>query len=496
MWIVGLYILNSVFMLIVAIREVRRPAKALNWLAITLILPVIGFGLYLIIANPVRIRSERLTSSLHKESEPLPELFSRTASNIAKALKQSTVSGLKEGQAQMLTNGIETYDRLIKSLQNAQSTIDLDYYIYRDDQVGNRITDVLIERAQTGVRIRFIRDGWGSRQFPRREINRMMDAGIECRTIFPLRFPWIPTLTYRDHCKNVVIDGKEAFTGGINVGFEYTGLKPDVGFWRDTHMRMVGEAANDLQAIFDAHWQMASKEQKSIKIQQKTSLEKRYKPKPITSSGRAAHAGWSEEWGAELVTGNDPIPDKGELHHVYIQTLESNPGIPTQVIRQAYFTCLTQATRTVDITTPYFVPEADIIIALKTAVARGVRVRLMVPRNVIPRIVGPASRTYYGELLEAGVNIYMYEKGMVHAKVLIIDEEIAGTGSANYDMRSFRLNFEVLVVMYSDGVARELTEQFERDLMESEPLLMDELKQRSYPQRIIEQTARLFSPLL
>jgi cardiolipin synthase len=184
------------------------------------------------------------------------------------------------------------------------------------------------------------------------------------------------------------------------------------------------------------------------------------------------------------------------LHHAYIQTLESNPGIPTQVIRQAYFTCLTQATRTVDITTPYFVPEADIIIALKTAVARGVRVRLMVPRNVIPRIVGPASRTYYGELLEAGVNIYMYEKGMVHAKVLIIDEEIAGTGSANYDMRSFRLNFEVLVVMYSDGVARELTEQFERDLMESEPLLMDELKQRSYPQRIIEQTARLFSPLL
>jgi cardiolipin synthase len=495
MWIFWLYILNAVFMLIVAIREVRRPAKALNWLAISLILPVIGFVLYIIIANPVRIRSERLTSP-HNESDPLPYSFSPSSSIIAKSLSQLTVHGLRRGRVQILTNGIETYEKLIESLQKAQSTIELEYYIYRDDQVGKRITDVLIERAEAGVQIRFIRDGWGSRQFPRSQINRMMDAGIECRTIFPLRFPWIPTLTYRDHCKNVVIDGKEAFTGGINVGFEYTGLKPDVGFWRDTHMRMVGEAANDLQAIFDAHWQMASKEQKSIKIQQKTSLEKRYKPKPITSSGRAAHAGWSEEWGAELVTGNDPIPDNGELHHAYIQTLESNPGIPTQVIRQAYFTCLTQATRTVDITTPYFVPEADIIIALKTAVARGVRVRLMVPRNVIPRIVGPASRTYYGELLEAGVNIYMYEKGMVHAKVLIIDEEIAGTGSANYDMRSFRLNFEVLVVMYSDGVARELTEQFERDLMESEPLLMDELKQRSYPQRIIEQTARLFSPLL
>jgi phosphatidylserine/phosphatidylglycerophosphate/cardiolipin synthase-like enzyme len=142
------------------------------------------------------------------------------------------------------------------------------------------------------------------------------------------------------------------------------------------------------------------------------------------------------------------------------------------------------------------VPEADIIIALKTAVARGVRVRLMVPRNVIPRIVGLVSRTYYGELIEAGVHIYMYEKGMVHAKVLIVDEEIAGTGSANYDMRSFRLNYEMLVIMYSADVAREFTEQFERDLMDSAPLLMDELMQRSYPQRIIEQTARLFSPLL
>lgn len=179
-----------------------------------------------------------------------------------------------------------------------------------------------------------------------------------------------------------------------------------------------------------------------------------------------------------------------------MQTLESNPGIPTEVIRQAYFICLTQATKSIDITTPYFVPESDIIMALKAAVARGVRVRLLVPRHVTPKIVGPASRTYYGELIETGVQIYMYEKDILHAKVMIIDEEMAGVGSANYDMRSFRLNFEVIELLYSADVGRELTEQFERDLLDSVPLQMEELIQRSYPERLIEQTARLFSPLL
>jgi cardiolipin synthase len=493
MWILGLYILNAVCMLVLAIREVRKPAKALNWLAIGLILPVIGFVVYLIIANPVRIRRERLTSS-HNDSDPLPDSFSRTSSIIAQSVRQLTVHGLNEGHVQILTNGIETYEKLIESIQKAQRTIDLEYFIYRDDQVGKPITDVLIERAKSGVQIRFVRDGWGSRQFPQSQINRMMDAGIECRTIFPIRFPWLPTLTHRDHCKIVVIDGKEAFTGGINVGYEYTGLKPDVGFWRDTHMRIKGKAANDLQTLFDVHWKIASQERMKKKSPQKPSRDKRHRLQPVTPSARFSFL--SEESSAELGADVDPTPGTEVLHHAYIQTLESNPGLPTQVIRQAYFICLTQAARTIDITTPYFVPEADIIMALKTAVARGVRVRLLVPRHVTPKIVGPASRTYYGELLEAGVQIYMYERGMVHAKVVIIDEDMAGVGSANYDMSSFRLNYEVIEFLYNARVAQELTEQFERDLIDSVPLLIDELKQRSYQQRFIEQAARLFFPLL
>nr|WP_245590413.1 phospholipase D-like domain-containing protein [Aneurinibacillus terranovensis] len=507
MWILWLYLVNTFFMLILAIREVRRPAKALNWLTICLVLPVIGFGLYLITTNPKRIHRKRLTSP-HNESDTLPDSFSRSASIIAHSLRHFTVHGLRTSRVQVLTNGIETYEKLMESVQNAQRTIDLEYYIYRDDQIGRRITDLLIERAVDGVRVRFVRDGWGSRKFPRHQINRMLEAGIECRTIFPLRFPWfMSTLTYRDHCKIVVIDGKEAFTGGINVGYEYTGLKPNVGFWRDTHLRIVGEVAVDLQAIFDAHWNIASPERIKTMTRWNTKVEDTRKPiqgserisQNIASPGRANLPGWSAEWGAELDTMDDTgvaVPGTKALQEAYVQTLEGNPGIPTQVIREAYFICMTQATDTIDITNPYFVPDADIIMAIKTAVARGVRVRLLVPRHVVPKIVGPASRTFYGELLEAGGQIYLYNKGILHAKVMVIDGEIAEVGSANYDMRSYRLNYEVCEILYSADVARELTEQFERDLTDSVPLRMEELLERSRSERIIEQAARLLAPLL
>jgi len=445
-WIFGLYLLNMVCLLIVAIREVRKPTKALFWLTISLALPVIGFLFYLITSNPVSISGERLTSPLIKQ-DTLPRSFNFSTSGIAHALQPLSVHGLQAGRVQVLANGIRTYDKLIESLQNAHSTIDMEYFIYRDDQIGRRITDMMIKQSAAGVQIRFIRDGWGSRQFPKDQIIQMMNAGIECRTMFPLRFPWVlSNLTYRNHCKIVVIDGKEAFTGGINVGYEYTGLKPDVGFWRDTHVRIAGGVAGDLQVIFDSHWNIASPERVKMTIQQKRKLE----------------------------------------------------DTPSRKIALPNFICITQASHSVDITTPYFVPDVDIIMALKTAVMRGVRVRLLVAsqNDFSTLIVAPASRTCYGELLEAGVDIYQYNKGMLHAKLMVIDKEIAVVGTANYDTRSFRLDYEVCEVIYSTDVVRELTEQFNYDLTNSVALKIDDLRLRSVTQRIIEQGARLLSPML
>ncbi|MFE4524098.1 phospholipase D-like domain-containing protein [Cytobacillus firmus] len=503
-WIYFLYLLNTVFILFIAIWEVRRPSKALNWIVIALVLPVIGFLLYLSISNPNLIHRKRLTFSDNK-SDKLPETYSDSASIIANALRYFSVGGLRIGKVQVLNNGIAKYDQLIESLQKAQKTIDLEYFIYRNDQIGNRITELLIEKAVNGVRVRFIRDAWGSKKFPRQKILQMVEAGIECRTIFPLKFPWVlSNWNYRDHCKIVTIDSKESFAGGMNIGYEYTGLRPDVGFWRDTHLQIKGEAAGDLQAIFDVHWNIAVPERIKSKAKsdatKKSTKTQKYKSKEINPASSIDLSRWSAELGSELwpIEGKtDNTQSKtGELHMAYIHTLEGNPGIPTPFIRQAFFILITQASKTIDISTPYFIPETDIIMALKTAVARGVRVRLLVPRHIDKEIVGFASQTYYGELIEAGVQIYQYDKGMLHAKLMIIDGEIAEVGAANYDMRSFRLNYEVCQVVYSADVARELTEQFERDLSDSIPLRIEDLMQRSLTMRFVEQGARLLSPLL
>jgi phosphatidylserine/phosphatidylglycerophosphate/cardiolipin synthase-like enzyme len=499
-WIIGLYLFNTVFMIIMAIREVRRPAVALNWITISFIFPVIGFVFYLITSNPIRMNRRTRQTSASKESDTLPDSFGRSAQVIAQALKNLTVDGLRTSQVQVLINGIKTYDKLMESIQNAKKTIDLEYYIYRDDKIGKRITNLLIKRALDGVHIRFIRDGWGSRKFSKNQILRMMDAGIECRTIFPLRPPWIfSTLNNRDHCKIVLIDGMEAFTGGINIGNEYTGLKPNVGYWRDTHVRIVGEASADLKMIFDAHWNIASPEQMKTKSGIKTKTGKNGSV-IIPTTSRSNLSTMMTEWSTELGTFDDQngntVPTSEKIHEAYVQTLEGNPGIPTPVIREAYFIGLTQATKTIDITTPYFAPDQDIIMGLKTAVERGVRVRLLVPRQVDQKLVERASFTYYGELLEAGVQIYLYNKGMLHAKSMIIDEEVAEVGAANYDMRSFRLNYEVCEFFYSKDVARDLTEQYEQDLNDSVSLRMEDLLQRSPSQRFMQQGARLLFPLL
>ncbi|RRJ67476.1 cardiolipin synthase, partial [Paenibacillus oralis] len=210
--------------------------------------------------------------------------------------------------------------------------------------------------------------------------------------------------------------------------------------------------------------------------------------------------GYGWEWGSELGTMEGTHMGKAspskDSHNVYIQIFEGNPGLPTPVIREMHFICLTQATRTIDVTNPYFIPDADIMMAIKTAAARGVRVRLLVPRQVIPKVAGAASRTYYGELVEAGINVFQYNKGVLHAKVMIIDGEIAEVGSSNYDLRSYRLNYEVCAVLYNSDVARVLTEQFERDLTEATPYRLEDHMHRTSSERMLDQAARLLSPLL
>lgn len=249
-WLLLFYITNTVGLMIVAVREVKRPVQAVMWLVICLIFPIVGFCVYLITSQPPRIRRETCVQR-YTGSEEAAQTFGPSATGIFNSLKRVTGVGIASTRVQVLRNGLETYQQLIRALRGACRTIDLDYYLYREDKIGRLITDILIQRAAAGVRIRFIWDGWGSRKLSCRELIRMSNAGIECRTFFPVRFPWLgSTFNYRDHHKIVIVDGHEAFVGGINIGDEYRGGRPNMGPWRDTHLRLEGEGVRPLQDVF------------------------------------------------------------------------------------------------------------------------------------------------------------------------------------------------------------------------------------------------------
>ncbi|MCL6625514.1 MAG: PLDc N-terminal domain-containing protein [Alicyclobacillus shizuokensis] len=540
------YILETVALMAIALREATRPQRALSWLVIGIVAPVIGPLLYLALSWPVRIHRQgvgrsarqRTSSEQRGNDTPAPDapadsLVSAWAATenpsstgpLSAALTRITGQPPRPGRVRVLTNGPETYEALVDALKSAQRRIDMEYYIYRADHVGRLVTATLMERAQAGVKIRFVRDGVGSRQFPKETVAEMAAVGIACRTLFPLRFPWIgPRLNYRDHCKIVVVDDEIAFLGGINIGDEYTGLKPGIGHWRDTHLCLTGEGVSALTEVFEMNWSIATADSATPEDRAAVSdtnhrRQARWRwrgrfagMRAIRRTRPALSVEFADLDGGDLTQSRDPGPAgsehregaqgpaaaglAGQGSEALVQLIASGPDSPSPTQKELFFLCITLAERRVEITTPYFAPDADLIMAMKTAVARGVRVRLLVPKHPDHRLVELASQTYYGSLLESGIEIYQYEPGILHAKVMTVDESVAVVGAANYDPRSFRMNFEVSEVIYSQAVNEHLRNQFERDLESSTPLHLADLRQRPLWQRALDRAARVFAPQL
>jgi cardiolipin synthase len=498
-WMVLLYVANTCLLLNLALRGATRPATGLAWVAIGLCLPILGPVIYFMLSGPFAERRSRHAPSVKTETPRLPSDWSTSSQHIARTIHSMTGSVPVHSAFRVFHEGDLTFAALFKSLQNAKSTIDIEFFIVRYDHVGQRLVQTLCDKAASGVRIRFLRDGVGSLRFPRKAIQSMQEHGIECRTFFPLQFPWLtPQLNHRDHCKIVVIDGKEAFVGGINIGDEYTGHKPGVGPWRDTHMQLRGEeAARQLQAVFDMNWGVATPDRRA-RAHPRTRRKLSPGLLPIRHSiPSLADPSLAGEWAEELA----PIPQESAVHtgnwmHGLTQTVESGPDRRIETVRNLFFTSITQAEHRVDITTPYFVPDIDLMTALKTAVYRGVRVRLLIPRQPDHRIVGLASRSFYEDLLAAGIHVYLYDGAVLHAKIMTVDGEFSVIGAANYDARSFRLSCEVCQAVYSRQLAAALTDQFERDLRQARPLTREWLEGRSRWEVGKERAARLLAPLL
>lgn len=360
-------------------------------------------------------------------------------------------------RSEVLTNGRKTFRALFSALETAKDHIHLEYYIFHNDAIGRDILNLLMRKASEGVKVRVLVDGLGNRSLEKR-FGELRKAGIEMAGFYPVRFPFLSRrLNLRNHRKIVVIDGRVGFLGGLNVGDEYLSRNKKIGFWRDTFLKLEGDAVNSLQTVFFNDWYVGTHEDIS---------GPRYYPHPPRLGNQLtqiAATGPDSDWGSML---------------------------------EIFFVALTSAEKTIYIETPYFIPDEGSVMALKTAALSGLDVRIILMGIPDHKITYWASLSYVEELLESGVRIYRYTKGILHAKVLILDSEIGVVGSTNFDIRSFSLNFEISAFIYNCAFANRLEEDFHQDLDDSEEIVLEDYKLRPLSNRIKESSARLFSPLL
>lgn len=453
--------------------ENRHPSQTLTWLVVLGSFPVVGFVFYLLFGRNYRkekmfrkkyFLDKQAFLKVEGEIDPASERKIKSMGNhqqklflLAQKLGNSPISFAT--YTQVLTNGEETFAQIIKALKTATHHIHLEYYIVRHDHIGNQIKDLLIEKAEQGIKVRFLYDAVGSWQLSKSYVNDLKKAGVEMIPFGPVRLPFLNSkFNFRNHRKIIVIDGTIGFVGGLNIGDEYLGRNEYFGFWRDTHLMVRGEAVRSLQLIFLQDWYYMTKR--------------------------------------SLLTVEYLSPELQENIHGGVQLIAGGPDNELSVIKNIFFSMINSAKESVWISTPYFIPDEDIFSAIKIAAMSGIDVRLLVPDRPDKRIVFHASRSYFPELLEAGVKIYEFKKGFMHSKIVIVDHELASIGSSNMDMRSFHLNFEINAFLFGTRSTQKLVEDYLHDIEEAEQIVYETFIKRHFGLKLIESTSRLMSPLL
>ena len=465
--------LSVIFIGFVIFLENRHPTQTLTWLVVLGSFPVVGFFFYLLFGRNYRkekmyrkkyFLDKQAFLTVEGENDPKTEEKLRLMRehqgklfNLAQKLGNSPISF--DTSTKVLTNGNETFNHIIEELKKAKHHIHLEYYIVRHDQIGQEIKSILIEKAMQGVKIRFLYDAVGSWQLSRNYISDLKNAGIETVSFGPVKLPFLNNkFNFRNHRKIIVIDGTIGFVGGMNIGDEYLGRNKEIGFWRDTHLMLKGEAVRTLQLIFLQDWYYMTNH--------------------------------------SFLTAEYLSPQFDNKSHGGVQLIAGGPDNEFSVIKSIFFSMITSAEKTVWIASPYFIPDEDIFSAIKVAALSGIDVRLLVPNRPDKRIVFHASRSYFPELLEAGVKVYEYERGFMHSKIVIVDNELASIGTSNMDMRSFHLNFEVNAFLFRTKSTQKLVDEYINDLNFAKQLDLDIFQKRHIGYRLLESTARLLSPLL
>ena len=473
-------VINVILSGLVVFFERRNPASTWAWLLVLLFIPIFGFLVYMVFGR--NSKREKMFREKEKYDQEVyyKYLFHDVHSaekvkqqkafieNKGKLVEADYVTDLAHlhlnsgnwmtfnNQVEYFNNGKEKFEALVQDIRNAKKFIHLEYYIWRGDRLGTRLVEELTKKAAEGVEVRILYDGIGNSRLPRYFFDKLHAAGGYTAAFLP-RF--VVRLNYRNHRKLAIIDGEIGYIGGFNVGDEYLGIVKRYGPWRDTHLRFRGDAIDQMQMRFIKDWNFTAK---NGIIQ----LNETYFPKRVQFDG------------------------------VRTQIVSSGPDTQWKNVRNGYFKMMNEAESHIYLTTPYFVPDDGIFEALRVAALSGLDVRIIIPGNPDHFFVYWASMSYLGELLEAGVKVYQYERGFIHAKVLTIDGTVASVGSANMDIRSFDLNFEVNAFMYDEEITRVLEDDFKNDLRSCVEITKEWYHRRRWWFKVHEAIARLISPML
>ncbi|MEI7687262.1 MAG: cardiolipin synthase [Planctomycetota bacterium] len=399
------------------------------------------------------------TKWVHAPPVQPPEEMTTGLASLASKLGASPVTD--GNHVDFFDHGPPAIEAMIEAIRAARHHIHLEFFIFHPDAIGRRVVDELTAKARAGVQVRLLYDAIGTRGLSYRVLKDFHDAGGQSSAFLSIslwrrRFQ----INMRNHRKILVVDGEVGFVGGLNIGDEYMGRSKYFGPWRDTHLRIRGPGVYDLQRVFVEDWDFAADERIA---------ESEHPNYFKATAGGGTHA---------------------------LQIIDSGPDQDYRAIREVYFAAILKAKRRVWIASPYFVPDAALLEAVRLAAFSGIDVRLLFqgkPDRWMPYF---AARYYFTDVMRAGVKIFQYQGGMMHAKVLIIDDEFASVGTANFDNRSMFLNFEVNCLMYSVDATLTLDALFARDFANSRLLDPHEFAKRSFWVRLAENACRLFSPVL
>ena len=469
----ALSLIWSTYILVVAVwilQQRQAPVATLSWLLSMAVLPVVGLGVYYLL-GPRRLKRQRLRrlrsrrrslargnmQRLRKKAPAAPERLHQIA-RLVTASAHFPVSTADE--VELLVGGAATFDDILDAIQTARHHIHLEYYIFEPDQTGLRILQALTQQAHAGVKVRLLLDALGSKNLGRTHWQALQQAGGEVALFHPtLARRLRPVINFRSHRKIVVIDGILGYTGGVNITDEEDKrILPNA--YHDVHVRLRGPVVGCLQTVFLEDWAYA--------------LD--YRRHQISTRDF-----------------NHLLPDLPDGRQV-VQIMASGPDSTTEAIHRVHVAAIQAAHQRLWLTTPYFVPTEAAMLALTSAALRGVDVRLMVPERSDSLLVTAAARSYFDELIVSGVKVFEYHASMLHSKTMLADDMLGIIGTANFDNRSFRLNYEVCAIAYGEHFAQKLELQFLEDMRYARRVLYG--RRQTFIQRLGDSIARLCSPLL